>query len=377
MRKERTRDCNCTVLTTRERNIQWFIFPTFLSVSIISSMSNRNSYDSHTSMSYTPSSQHLKPPHSHPHQTMVPVIIHNQQQGGKVGLSANQRQSLILQPAGSRLASDNDTTKIYTSDYTAPSCIEYVAIFLSWMLTIVFFPFAVCSCYKVVREYQRAVIFRMGRLREGGAKGPGTFFILPCVDECYILDLRTVTFDVPPQEILTHDAVTVAVDAVVYYRVYNPTVAVANVEDYNRSTRLLASTTLRNVLGTKNLSDILADRETIAHNMQAALDEATDPWGVKVERVEIKDVRLPQQLQRTMAAEAEATREAKAKVIAAEGEMKASEALKEASIVLSQSPGALQLRYLQTLSTIATEKNSTIIFPLPIDIFTAFMRENV
>lgn len=159
-----------------------------------------------------------------------------------------------------------------------------------------------------------------------------------------------------------------------YYRVYNPTVAVANVEDYNRSTRLLASTTLRNVLGTKNLSEILADRETIAHVMQAALDEATDPWGVKVERVEIKDVRLPQQLQRTMAAEAEATREAKAKVIAAEGEMKASEALKEASLVLSQSPGALQLRYLQTLCTIATEKNSTIIFPLPLDVFTPFLR---
>lgn len=148
----------------------------------------------------------------------------------------------------------------------------------------------------------------------------------------------------------------------------------ANVEDYNRSTRLLASTTLRNVLGTKNLGEILADRETIAHIMQAALDEATDPWGVKVERVEIKDVRLPQQLQRTMAAEAEATREAKAKVIAAEGEMKASEALKEASMVLSQSPGALQLRYLQTLSTIATEKNSTIIFPLPLDVFTPFMK---
>ncbi|ODM97033.1 hypothetical protein Ocin01_09641 [Orchesella cincta] len=154
-------------------------------------MSNRNSYDSHTSTHYSHTTQHLKPP------TMVPVIVHHdphqQPHGGKIGLSASQRQSLILQPAGSRLASDNDTTKIYTSVDTAPSCIEYVAIFLSWLLTIVFFPFAVCSCYKVVREYQRAVIFRMGRLREGGAKGPGTFFILPCVDECYILDLWTVT----------------------------------------------------------------------------------------------------------------------------------------------------------------------------------------
>lgn len=166
-------------------------------------MSNRNSYDSHSNMPYTPvSAQQLKP--------NLPVIVHQHH-----GLSGNQRQSMVSQPAGERLSSENDTTKIYTSDQDAkPTCIEYVAIFLSWFFTIVFFPFAVCSCYKVVREYQRAVIFRMGRLREGGAKGPGTFFILPCVDECYILDLRTVTFDVPPQEILTHDAVTVAVDAV-------------------------------------------------------------------------------------------------------------------------------------------------------------------
>jgi len=267
----------------------------------------------------------------------------------------------------------SERRKMYQAEENSPSrIIEYVAIFLSWVLTILFFPFVVCTCYKVVREYERAVIFRMGRLREGAAKGPGTLFILPCVDSCYVLDLRTVTFDVPPQEILTHDAVTVAVDAVVYYRVYNPTVAVSNVEDYNRSTRLLASTTLRNVLGTKKLSEILADRESIAHTMQASLDEATDPWGVKVERVEIKDVRLPQQLQRTMAAEAEATREAKAKVIAAEGERKASEALRDASTVLSQSPGALQLRYLQTLNTIAAEKNSTIVFPLPMELLRGF-----
>lgn len=169
-------------------------------------MSNRNSYDSHVNMPYSPSQQ-LKP------NPPIPVIVHHHH--GQTGLSASQRQSLISQPAGSRLSSDNDTSKIYTSDQTSPpSCIEYVAIIFSWVFTILFFPFAVCSCYKVVREYQRAVIFRMGRLREGGAKGPGTFFILPCVDECYILDLRTVTFDVPPQEILTHDAVTVAVDAV-------------------------------------------------------------------------------------------------------------------------------------------------------------------
>lgn len=163
-----------------------------------------------------------------------------------------------------------------------------------------------------------------------------------------------------------------AVDAVVYYRISNATIAVSNVEDYGRSTRLLAATTLRNVLGTKNLSEILSERETISHIMQSSLDEATEPWGVKVERVEIKDVRLPVQLQRAMAAEAEAAREARAKVIAAEGEQKASKALRMAAEVISMSPQALQLRYLQTLNSIAAEKNSTIVFPLPLEIFSGF-----
>lgn len=161
-------------------------------------------------------------------------------------------------------------------------------------------------------------------------------------------------------------------DAVVYYRISNATIAVSNVEDYGRSTRLLAATTLRNVLGTKNLSEILSERETISHIMQSSLDEATEPWGVKVERVEIKDVRLPVQLQRAMAAEAEAAREARAKVIAAEGEQKASKALRMAAEVISMSPQALQLRYLQTLNSIAAEKNSTIVFPLPLEIFSGF-----
>ena len=160
-----------------------------------------------------------------------------------------------------------------------------------------------------------------------------------------------------------------AVDAVVYYRISNATIAITNVSDYGRSTRLLAATTLRNVLGTKNLSEILSEREAISHTMQSSLDEATDPWGVKVERVEVKDVRLPVQMQRAMAAEAEAARDARAKVIAAEGEQKASRALKEAADVISESPSALQLRYLQTLSTIAAEKNSTIVFPIPMELF--------
>ncbi|RWS10156.1 Mechanosensory protein 2-like protein [Dinothrombium tinctorium] len=242
----------------------------------------------------------------------------------------------------------------------------------------------------VVQEYERAVIFRLGRLLKGGARGPGIFFILPCVDNYQKVDLRTVSFDVPPQEILSRDSVTVAVDAVVYYRISNATVAVTNVEDYGRSTRLLAATTLRNVLGTKNLSEILSERETISHMIQSSLDEATDPWGVKVERVEVcnlfnyyryqklmtitilhysKDVRLPVQLQRAMAAEAEAARDARAKVIAAEGEQKASRALKEAAEVINESPAALQLRYLQTLNSIAAEKNSTIVFPIPMELF--------
>merc|ERR1712152_99112 len=222
----------------------------------------------------------------------------------------------------------------------------------------------------MVQEYERAVIFRLGRIKKGGAVGPGLFFIIPCMDSIVVTDLRTISFDVPPQEILTKDSVTVAVDAVVYYQISSPMSAVINVSDYAKSTKLLASTTLRTILGTKTLAEILSDREHIALAMLEQLDTATDPWGVKVERVEVKDVRLPQQLQRAMAAEAEAAREARAKVIAAEGEQKASKALKEASDIISESPSALQLRYLQTLSNIAAEKNSTIVFPLPMDLIS-------
>merc|ERR1711962_1549014 len=231
-------------------------------------------------------------------------------------------------------------------------------------------PFSLFVCFKVVQEYERAVIFRLGRLLAGGSRGPGIFFVLTCIESYQKVDLRTITLGVPPQEVLTKDSVTVSVDAVVYYRVSNATVSVANVENAHHSTRLLAQTTLRNILGTKSLHEILSDRESTSSSMQAALDEATEPWGIKVERVEIKDVRLPVQLQRAMAAEAEAAREARAKVIAAEGEQKASRALKEASDIISESPAALQLRYLQTLTHISAEKNSTIIFPLPVDILS-------
>lgn len=253
--------------------------------------------------------------------------------------------------------------------------IHTIAVIGSIILVTITFPISIFWCFKIVQEYERAVIFRLGRLRAGGPRGPGLFFILPCIDDYMKVDLRTVSFDVPPQEVMSKDSVTLHVDAVVYYRVDSPVMATNNVSNYSHSTRLLAATTLRNVLGTRNLAEILSERESISHAMQSNLDHATEPWGVKVERVEIKDVRLPQQLQRAMAAEAEATREGRAKVIAAEAEMKASRALKEAADVIAQSPAALQLRYLQTLNSISQEKNSTIIFPIPVDIISTFMQK--
>ncbi|XP_045125564.1 mechanosensory protein 2-like isoform X16 [Portunus trituberculatus] len=256
----------------------------------------------------------------------------------------------------------------------SPGLCAFILTLISYLLIVATFPFSLCLCIKVVQEYERAVIFRLGRLLKGGAKGPGIFFIVPCIDSYRKVDLRTVSFDVPPQEILSLDSVPVSVEAVIYLRVCNPTNAETNVDDYSHSTRLLAATTLRNVLGTRNLAEILSERESISATMQSSLDDATDPWGVKVERVEIKDVRLPVQLQRAMAAEAEAAREARAKVIAAEGEQRASRALKEAAEVINESPAALQLRYMQTLNAISAEKNSTIIFPLPIDLLSQYMK---
>ncbi|XP_067946695.1 band 7 protein AGAP004871-like isoform X2 [Watersipora subatra] len=252
---------------------------------------------------------------------------------------------------------------------------EICLMILSVFLVVCTVPFSLCVCIKVVTEYERAVIFRLGRVR-GGAKGPGMFFVFPCMDNIVKIDLRTITYDVPPQEILTKDSVTVAVDAVCYFRICNPVLSINSVANAHRSTHLLAQTTLRNHLGLRTLSEILSERDEIAHNLQNSLDEATDPWGVKVERVELKDVRLPHQLQRAMAAEAEASREAKAKVIAAEGEQRASKALKEAADVMSTSGTALQLRYLQTLSNVAAEKNSTIIFPIPIDMMSTFAKKD-
>jgi len=249
----------------------------------------------------------------------------------------------------------------------------HALVVISVLLIFMTLPFSLCLSVKVVQEYERAVIFRLGRLLTSGARGPGVFFIIPCVDIYEKIDMRTQTYDVPPQEILTKDSVTVFVNAIMYYKVKDATSAVANVDDYSGSAQLLAATTLRNVLGTRNLGDILSDREAIAREMQEGLDQATDPWGVLVERVEVKDVRVPENLQRAMAAEAEAAREARAKVIAAEGEHKASRALRHAAEVIIESPAALQLRYLQTLNSISAENNSTIIFPVPIDVMSEMM----
>ena len=255
------------------------------------------------------------------------------------------------------------------------------------ILVAITFPVSIWFCLKTVQEYERAIIFRLGRWRfkqngfhdiassirvkRGGVVGPGLFFILPCLDTVSVVDLRTVSFDVPSQEILTSDSVTVSIDAVVYYNIEDPMAAVCNVERYAESTKLLAATTLRNMMGTKSLTQILEQKEEMARVMKDTLDNATDPWGIRVEMIEVKDVLLPRQMQRAMAAEAEADRDARAKVVAAEGEKKASIALKEASDIIDQSGSALQLRYLQTLSSIAAEKNSTIIFPVPLDLLGA------
>ncbi|CAF0920152.1 unnamed protein product [Adineta steineri] len=284
-----------------------------------------------------------------------------------------------IQPTDETMASNQATKILMTDDYNQSNdgsfdICGWILIVCSYILVILTFPITIFICINVVQEYQRAVIFRLGRIIQGGAKGPGLFFILPCVDTIVKVDLRTTTFNVPPQEVLTRDSVTVSVDAVVYSRIVDPVTSVTKVNNVYSATQLLAQTTLRNMLGTKTLQDILSDREAIANLMEAQLDEGSSPWGIKVERVEITDVRLPQSMQRSMAAEAEASREARAKVIAAEGEQKASRQLKEAADVIAQSPIALQLRYLQTLTQISAENNSTIIFPIPVELLNLAKR---
>ncbi|MEM7128928.1 MAG: slipin family protein [Chloroflexota bacterium] len=227
------------------------------------------------------------------------------------------------------------------------------------------------SAIKIVPEYERGVIFRLGRVV--GAKGPGLFFIIPVVDRMVKVDQRVVTLDVPTQEAITRDNVTVKVNAVCYFRVLDPVDAVVNVANYLLATQQIAQTTLRSVLGQSELDQLLAERDEINNHLQRIIDEQTEPWGVKVSVVEVKDVELPQTMQRAMARQAEAEREKRAKIIHASGELDASQQLAEAAKAMSAEPGALQLRYLQTLTDISAENNSTIIFPLPIDLLGGIM----
>jgi regulator of protease activity HflC (stomatin/prohibitin superfamily) len=223
---------------------------------------------------------------------------------------------------------------------------------------------------KVVAEYERGVIFRLGRLI--GAKGPGLFFIIPFVDRMVKVDLRVVTMDVPSQEVITRDNVTVRVNAVVYFRVVDPEASVVKVLDHIRATSQISQTTLRNVLGQSELDELLTKREKLNLMLQKIIDEHTDPWGVKVSVVEIKEVELAEEMKRSMAAQAEAERERRAKIIHAEGELQASEKLAQAAAIIGREPSAIQLRFLSTLTEIASEKNSTIIFPIPMEFLRAF-----
>jgi regulator of protease activity HflC (stomatin/prohibitin superfamily) len=237
-----------------------------------------------------------------------------------------------------------------------------------YVLAVPLFPMAI----KIVKEYERGVIFRLGRLV--GARGPGLFFIIPIVEQMRTIDLRVVTMDVPRQDVITRDNVTVKVDAVVYFRVTDPENAVVKVMDYVRATSLVAQTTLRSVLGQSDLDELLSKREEVNQRLQQIIDEATEPWGVKVTTVEVRDVGLPPEMIRAMAKQAEAERERRAKIIHALGEFQAAEKLADAGKVMAATPTTLQLRYLQTLTEISTERQSTVIFPVPIDVLGQFIR---
>jgi regulator of protease activity HflC (stomatin/prohibitin superfamily) len=230
------------------------------------------------------------------------------------------------------------------------------------------------SAIKIVKEYERGVIFRLGRV-QGRAKGPGLFILLPFVDRMVKIDLRTVTMDVPPQDVITRDNVPARVNAVVYFRVVDPNKSVIEVENHVLATSQISQTTLRSVIGQKDLDDLLTNREQINNELQTIIDEQTDPWGVKVSVVEVKDVEIPQQMQRAMARQAESERERRAKIIAAEGEYQASERLRQAADRL-ESPTALQLRLFQTMGEIAVNQNSTIILPIPIDLLRPYLSDS-
>jgi len=238
-------------------------------------------------------------------------------------------------------------------------------------IIIVFLLIVMSATIKVVQEYERGVVFRVGRLM--GPRGPGVILLIPFIERMVKVDLRTLTLDIPAQEVITRDNVTIRVNAVAYFRVMDPNAAIVNVADHIRATSQIAQTTLRSVLGQAELDELLSERDKINQELQTIIDEQTEPWGVKVSIVEVKDVELPDTMQRAMARQAEAEREKRAKIIHAEGEFSAATQLGNAANIIAESPGALQLRYLQTLNEIAAERNSTIIFPLPLDLITPFM----
>jgi regulator of protease activity HflC (stomatin/prohibitin superfamily) len=250
--------------------------------------------------------------------------------------------------------------------------IGFAAIVVVAVVAVVLF--IVASAIKIVKEYERGVIFRLGRV-QGRAKGPGLFILIPIVDRMVKVGLRTVTLDVPPQDLITRDNVPARVTAVIYFRVVDPNKSVIEVENYVLATSQISQTTLRSVLGQKNLDDLLTNREVINEELQRIIDEQTEPWGVKVSVVEVKDVEIPQNMQRAMARQAESERERRAKIIAAEGEYQASERLRQAADRL-ESPQALQLRLFQTMGEIATEQNSTIILPIPLDLFRPYLNSS-
>lgn len=238
------------------------------------------------------------------------------------------------------------------------------------IVVIIAFISIITSAIRIVNEYERAVVFRLGRLV--GAKGPGLILLIPFIDTMRKVDIRVITMDVPAQEVITKDNVTIKVNAVVYFKVFDPCKSVVNVLDFIRATSQIAQTTLRSILGQVELDEVLSHREKINQELQHIIDEQTEPWGIKVSTVEVKDVELPQSMQRAMAKQAEAEREKRAKIIHASGEFEASKQLAQAASIIGSEPATLQLRFLQTLTEIAVEKNSTILFPVPIDIFEPF-----
>jgi regulator of protease activity HflC (stomatin/prohibitin superfamily) len=238
------------------------------------------------------------------------------------------------------------------------------------LVVAVGFLIILAASIRIVKEWERGVILRLGRV--AGAKGPGLFFIIPIIDQMTKVSLQIVTLNVPPQDVITRDNVTVRVDAVVYFQIFDPIKATVEIQNYGLGTSQIAQTTLRSILGQADLDQLLGERERLNDEIQRIIDDLTEPWGVKVTNVEIKNVDLPQEMQRAMAKQAEAERERRSKVIAAEGEFQASERLREAASVLAREPIAYQLRFLQTIAEIATERNSTIVLPVPIDMLSRF-----